>query len=80
MLLPGVVLLGCAGSGPQADCERQAMQDPAVQDIYTRTNGAYTFPWIEHNELVQAKRQAVLRCMRAKGLAPPGGVQPVVPR
>ena len=57
------------------------MQDPAVQEIYTRTNGDYTCPGhAASTTCMQAKRQAVLRCMRAKGLAPPGGVQPVLPR
>jgi hypothetical protein len=76
----GIVLAGCGGSGPEADCERQAMNDPAVREIYSRTDGYYTYPGVQRNDLLQAKRQAVLRCMRAKGLAPPGGVQPVVPR
>ena len=56
------------------------MQDPAVQEIYTRTNGYYTFPWWQRDDLLAAKKQATVRCMRAKGLAPPGGVQPVAPR
>jgi hypothetical protein len=56
------------------------MQDPAVQEIYSRTNGGYINTASQPGEdLVQAKRQAVLRCMRSKGLVPPGGVQPVVP-
>jgi hypothetical protein len=46
--------------------------------IYSGTNGAYTQPWIQRDQLLAAKRQAVLRCMRQKGLAPPGGVEPVV--
>jgi hypothetical protein len=55
-------------------------KDTATTEIYTRTNGMYTFPYSQRDDLIQAKRQAVMRCMRAKGLAPPGGVQPVVPR
>ena len=77
------LLLTACGAGdnsPQAECARQADQDPKVVEIYTRTNGAYTFAWGEHDELEAAKRAAVLRCMREKGLAPPGGVQQVLPR
>ncbi|HET6194850.1 MAG TPA: hypothetical protein VFE12_03805 [Acetobacteraceae bacterium] len=80
--LVALVLATCStGNTPQAECERLAMQDPAVQDIYTRTNGDYTVPGTHaYADLQQAKRQAVLRCMRGKGLAPPGGVQPVLPQ
>ena len=81
VLALGVVLLAaCADNTPQAECERQAMNDPDVLEIYTRTDGNYTFEGVQHTQLRDYKRQAVLRCMRAKGLAPPGGVQPVVPR
>jgi hypothetical protein len=74
-----IVLTACSGgdNSPQAQCERQADDDPAVVAIYTRTNGDYTQPWAARDQLLAAKRQAVLRCMRQKGLAPPGGVQPV---
>jgi hypothetical protein len=80
--LVALVLASCSsGNTPQAECERLAMQDPAVQDVYTRSNGAYIVPGTQANvDLEQAKRQAVLRCLRAKGLAPPGGVQPVLPQ
>jgi hypothetical protein len=71
---------GASDNSAQADCERQADRDPAVVEIYTRTNGYYTFPWTARDDLLAAKRQATLRCMRQKGLAPPGGVQPVQPR
>ena len=82
VVLLGAVLAACAGTdnSPQAQCEQLAMQDPAVQNIYARTDGYYTFDGVQRDDLLQAKRQAVMRCMRAKGLAPPGGVQPGVPR
>jgi hypothetical protein len=80
--LLAVVLTACAsGNTPQAECARQATQDPKVQEIYSRTNGDYTYGgYLAHDDLQQAKRLAVLRCMRAKGLAAPGGVEPVAPR
>ena len=79
--LLAVVLSACAsGNTPDAECARQATQDPKVQEIYSRTNGDYTYAgYLAHDDLLQAKRLAVLRCMRAKGLAPPGGVEPVAP-
>jgi hypothetical protein len=80
----GVTMTACAfgtsDNSPQAQCERQAYDDPAVAEIYSRTNGAYTRPGTEHDDLVAALRQATQRCLRQKGLAPPGGVQPVRPR
>jgi hypothetical protein len=71
---------GAADNSPQAECERQAEKDPAVEAIYSRTNGDYTSSSYQaYYDLREAKRQAVLRCMRTKGLAPPGGVQVVKP-
>ena len=78
-----LALAACSGAGgsPQAQCERDASQDPAVRTIYQRSDGYYTYGETKQRaDLQEAKRQAVLRCLRAKGLVPPGGVQPVVPR
>jgi hypothetical protein len=81
LALAAMLLAACTeGNTPQAECERQAMNDPDVLQIYTRTDGNYTFEGVQHTQLRDYKRQAVLRCMRAKGLVPPGGVQPVIPR
>ena len=77
------LILGSCNSGdtPQAECARQAEQDPAVREIYSRTNGDYAKGGYQaYYDLREAKRQAALRCMRAKGLAPPGGVQVVKPQ
>jgi hypothetical protein len=72
---------GSADNSPQAECKRQAEKDPAVAAIYSGTNGDYTSSdYQAYYDLREAKRQALLRCMRAKGLAPPGGVQVVKPR
>ena len=76
-----LLLAGCGGNSPEAQCRRQAAQDPAVRSVYTRGNGYYTISTTpQQAELEQATRQAEMRCMREKGLAPPGGVQPVIPR
>ena len=80
--LLGFLLAACAGgNSPEEQCERQATQDPAVHAIYARSDGYYTIGETkQRDELLTATRAAVQRCMRAKGLAPPGGVQPVVVR
>ncbi len=81
LLLP--LLVGCAsnqsGSDPKAECEQAVYQDPTVQAIYGGSNMDYT-KWLPvRSDLAVAKREAYLRCMRSKGLAPPGGVEPVKP-
>ena len=63
-----LLLAACSsGDSPQAECERQADQDPAVRAIYTRTNGDYTSNLYQsYYDLGEAKRLATLRCLRAK--------------
>ena len=80
-LVPLVLLVltacGSADNSPQAQCERQANDDPTVVEINTTSNGIYT-PQVR-SRLAIAKREAMLKCLRLKGLAPPGGVEPVNP-
>jgi hypothetical protein len=79
-LLLLLLLAACdTGNSPQAQCERQAMDDPAVREIYRTSNGDYTYADRDRPQLLAAKRDATMRCLRAKGLAPPGGVQTVQP-
>ena len=80
--LLALLLAACnSANTPQAECERAAEQDPAVRAIYSSTNGDYSSGFYQaYYDLREAKRQATLRCMRAKGLVPPGGVQAVVPK
>ncbi len=62
---------------PEARCAQQAESDPAVLDIYTRTNGIYMQSARDQAELKALKREAQLKCLQKLGLAPPGGVQAV---
>ena len=51
---------------------RRAGHDPAVAEIYSRTDGNYTYAGTTAREqLVVAQRDATMRCLRAKGLLPP---------
>jgi len=79
--LLGIVLAACgsADNGPQAQCERQADQDPTVRSIYRGDQGDYTRVGVARSNLLWAKRMATLTCMQEKGLAPPGGVEPIRP-
>lgn len=67
-------------SSAQAQCQRQVGDDPKVDEIYSRTNGWYTYPYQTHDDLVMAQHEAMIKCLREKGLVPPGGVQPVKPQ
>ncbi len=70
--------LAACHSGPpkspvQAMCERQADNDPRVQDVISR-GGDYV---VDHRGLLNRYRHdAVNRCLQANGVPiPPGGVQ-----
>jgi len=80
LLLP-LALLACGQSGnsPEAECTRQAEQDPTVLSIYRGDQGDYTRIGPARSNLMWAKRQAITKCMQAKGLGPPGGVEAIRP-
>ena len=63
---------------PRAQCERKAQDDPAVQRLAGDvTSGDYMVQYNARAAQREAVRQATLRCLRLRGLAPPGGVEPV---
>jgi hypothetical protein len=80
LLLP-LVLLGCGPKGdtPEAQCTRQADQDPTVLSIYRGDQGDYTQLGPARSNLMWAKKEAYTKCMREKGFEPPGGVEPIRP-
>ena len=78
-LLP-LLLLACTrdDNSPQAQCERQAYNDPAVKQVYIDAAFLTGQAGVSGDErLKTAVQQAKLRCLRERGLAPPGGVEPV---
>ena len=80
LLLPFALLAcGQTGNNPDAECTRQAEQDPTVQSIYRGDQGDYTRIGPARSNLMWAKQQAYTKCMQAKGLAPPSGVEPIRP-
>jgi hypothetical protein len=75
-----LLMVSCsADDTPQAQCERQADQDPTVLSIYRGDQGDYTQVGLARSNLLFAKRQATIACLQAKGILPPGGVEPVRP-
>jgi hypothetical protein len=79
MLMLTLTACSSADNSPQAQCDLQADQDPTVQSIYRGDQGDYTRIGPPRSNLLWAKQQAELKCMREKGLAPPGGVEPIRP-
>ena len=83
VLLVTLLLVGCSmfgGESAQKQCERAVAADPKVVNLELKQNYRYAFQPDLSPEIAVARRQALLRCLRDKGLAAPGGVEPVTPR
>ncbi len=81
ILAAALLLAGCAGADtPEAACERQANNEPAVKLLIIKGVGNPAFLAASQEELAFLRKQAVLTCLRARGLAPPGGVEPQLPQ
>lgn len=77
-LLAAGCLSGCGGKPPdpaEAQCRAQVFQDPAVKQMIAVQAGSLGLQMENKAALAEAKRQALLACLRARGLAPPGGVE-----
>ncbi len=73
-----LLLAACAGrNDPPAvqACRAQANDDPEVRRLIAASAGSGSFALNHQYELRDARQQATLRCLRARGLAPPGGVE-----
>ena len=76
-LLAALLLAGCGGgmAPVAAACEDAVERDPEVRRLIAIGAGN-SFFYAEHqDELRQARRRAELVCLRARGLAPRGGVE-----
>ena len=73
-----LLLAGCSAPGTpeEAACERQAENSPAVRELIIKGVGNPAFLAASQESLALARRQATLACLRGRGLAPPGGVEP----
>jgi hypothetical protein len=76
-----VLLAACAttGDSPRAVCRRQAYNDPQVTALRIRMMQIPSVNLGSSGQLQYLLQQATLRCLQDKGLAVPGGVEPVVP-
>jgi hypothetical protein len=76
-LLAALAVAGCGtdASTPQGQCEAQSYDDPTVKDIQMRGLGNPLTQQELLPDLKTAQNAAVQRCLRARGLAAPGGVE-----
>jgi hypothetical protein len=79
LLLAGCGILGPRSSSPQAECEWQANSDPKVESLSLQEFNRNTQSPDLRPDIAVAKHEATVRCLQARGLVPPGGVQPVRP-
>jgi len=76
-ILPLLVLLlaacGPTGTGPEAVCEREANDDPAVKLLIVRNLGNPGSSYNYQSDLANAHARAKRACLRRLGQLPPGG-------
>ncbi len=76
-----VILVGCGwggqGNGPEAECRRQAYDDPAVKSLTIRRLAESAPNPDADFAYTQAMRNATQACLRQKGIQVRGGVEPV---
>jgi len=79
LLLSGCNMFQDRSEFPNDECRKVAYDDPAVRQVRAEVAGrvAYNFSADENRPITTALRDAYLRCMRLRGLAPPGGVEPL---
>ena len=76
-LLAALLLAACASreSPVVSACEGQVNRDPEVEHLQAASAGSETFALQHHTQLHDARQQAELRCLRARGDAPASGVE-----
>ena len=82
LLLATAPLASCGGGHPKAaadpgvaQCRAQVSADPVVKHLQAVQAGSLWLQADGQADLAEARRQALLTCLRARGLAPPGGVE-----
>ncbi len=76
--IPLLLLLAACAREPesaQAVCERQANNDPAVKRLIIKGVGSAYFLHDSQDELNAAKQDAMLACLRDRGVIRKGGVE-----
>lgn len=60
---------------PSGVCDAAVNEDQTVRDMRARSAGTDSYALLHHDDLNDAIRDARTRCLRARGLIPPGGVE-----
>ena len=84
LMLP-LLLASCGDSGPgiaaaplspqEQACTAQADEDPALREARAIAAGQANWQFQHGPEMEQLKRDAITRCLKARGLMPRGGVE-----
>ena len=79
-----LLLAGCgaghpAANGPEAECRREAYNDPTVKRLTIQSMGMSSINQKLNFDYNQALRTATAACLRKKGVPVQGGVEPVRP-
>jgi hypothetical protein len=77
-----ILLSACAGPGqtssdPVGACTATARQDPDVEAVRNKQLAGFYQNYLFEADYKQALNRAIDRCLAAKGLARPGGVEAV---
>lgn len=77
MVLVPLLVAACASHEPPAirDCRARANDDPAVRRLLADSAGSPIFAKDHRAALHDARRSAMLACLRKRGVAAPGGVE-----
>jgi len=78
LLLLLLAACGPTGNSPEAVCDREANDDPAVKLIIIQQSAVTARAWQYPDELPDARNRAKRACLARLGVLPPGGgVEPV---
>ncbi len=70
-----LLLAGCAGSGPEGQCTGAVNDDPVVKAIIIKGTGNPHYQMDSQDELRAAKQDALVRCLKGRGVIRGGGVE-----
>lgn len=78
LALPVLLVAGCGGppeSPQESACAQESYSDPTVKDLIMKGAGSEHFQRENQDVLAFARKAAIVRCLKARGIVPPGGVE-----
>ena len=70
-----LVLAGCAPSTPEGQCSSAVNDDPVVKAIIIKGTGNPHYQMESQDELRAAKQDALVKCLKGRGVIRGGGVE-----